>query len=145
MAKTEKIFYILEQVRLCLDRKDYIRRASMPIENSSLRPSAQSRLRCLQLQMLSDSVLLCGQMALQCSIRGVWRHLSDTVLVQTSNDLIAEVMLGDWQHQVLKDCPPVVCGACACQHRFSCRSILNIPSGMTLIPHGVGLEGPHHS
>ena len=25
MAKTEKIFYILEQVRLCLDRKDYIR------------------------------------------------------------------------------------------------------------------------
>ena len=30
MAKTEKIFYILEQVRLCLDRKDYIRRASAP-------------------------------------------------------------------------------------------------------------------
>jgi hypothetical protein len=27
MAKTEKIFYILEQVRLCLDRKDFIRRA----------------------------------------------------------------------------------------------------------------------
>lgn len=25
MAKTEKIFYILEQVRLCLDRKDFIR------------------------------------------------------------------------------------------------------------------------
>ncbi|CAL5228222.1 g11312 [Coccomyxa viridis] len=25
MAKTEKVFYILEQVRLCLDRKDYIR------------------------------------------------------------------------------------------------------------------------
>ena len=25
MAKTEKVFYILEQVRLCLDRKDFIR------------------------------------------------------------------------------------------------------------------------
>lgn len=25
MAKTEKIAYILEQVRLCLDRKDYVR------------------------------------------------------------------------------------------------------------------------
>ncbi len=25
MAKTEKVFYILEQVRLCLERKDYIR------------------------------------------------------------------------------------------------------------------------
>ena len=30
MAKTEKIFYILEQVRLCLDRKDYIRQVSPP-------------------------------------------------------------------------------------------------------------------
>jgi 26S proteasome regulatory subunit N5 len=25
MAKTEKVFYILEQVRLCLDRKDFVR------------------------------------------------------------------------------------------------------------------------
>lgn len=25
MARTERIFYILEQVRLCLERKDYIR------------------------------------------------------------------------------------------------------------------------
>jgi hypothetical protein len=25
MAKTEKIYYILEQVRLCLDRKDFVR------------------------------------------------------------------------------------------------------------------------
>ena len=25
MAKTEKIAYILEQVRLCLDRKDFVR------------------------------------------------------------------------------------------------------------------------
>lgn len=25
MAKTEKIAFILEQVRLCLDRKDYVR------------------------------------------------------------------------------------------------------------------------
>ena len=40
MAKTEKIFYILEQVRLCLDRKDYIRRVSMPVEGSLSRPSA---------------------------------------------------------------------------------------------------------
>ncbi len=30
MAKTEKIFYILEQVRLCLDRKDYIRSGHHP-------------------------------------------------------------------------------------------------------------------
>lgn len=27
MARTERIFYILEQVRLCLERKDYIRYA----------------------------------------------------------------------------------------------------------------------
>lgn len=40
MAKTEKIFYILEQVRLCLDRKDYIRRVSMPMEGSPSRLSA---------------------------------------------------------------------------------------------------------
>ena len=31
MAKTEKIFYILEQVRLCLDRKDYIRWAPVVV------------------------------------------------------------------------------------------------------------------
>ena len=34
MAKTEKIFYILEQVRLCLDRNDYIRRASASMQGS---------------------------------------------------------------------------------------------------------------
>ena len=38
MAKTEKVFYILEQVRLCLDRKDYIRQVSAPMEGSLLRP-----------------------------------------------------------------------------------------------------------
>ena len=31
MAKTEKVFYILEQVRLCLDRKDFIRSGTPPV------------------------------------------------------------------------------------------------------------------
>jgi 26S proteasome regulatory subunit N5 len=31
MAKTEKISFILEQVRLCLDKKDYVRSASLPM------------------------------------------------------------------------------------------------------------------
>jgi len=30
MAKTEKIAFILEQVRLCLDKKDYVRSALPP-------------------------------------------------------------------------------------------------------------------
>ena len=39
MAKTEKIFYILEQVRLCLDRKDYIRCVSPACQDApSLAP-----------------------------------------------------------------------------------------------------------
>ena len=36
MAKTEKIFYILEQVRLCLDRKDYIRCVSTACQDAPL-------------------------------------------------------------------------------------------------------------
>ena len=43
MAKTEKIFYILEQVRLCLDRKDFIRQVSAPMESSQLGPESRPK------------------------------------------------------------------------------------------------------
>ena len=36
MARTERIFYILEQVRLCLERKDYIRCGHPSLLSSSL-------------------------------------------------------------------------------------------------------------
>lgn len=45
MAKTEKIFYILEQVRLCLDRKDYIRCVSSACK---VAPSAGTTILLLQ-------------------------------------------------------------------------------------------------
>lgn len=45
MAKTEKIFYILEQVRLCLDRKDFIRRAPRLLPGVTHRPSLAKEVR----------------------------------------------------------------------------------------------------
>lgn len=38
MAKSEKIAYILEQVRLCLDRKDFVR--------AQVRTAPQAALQC---------------------------------------------------------------------------------------------------
>ncbi len=45
MAKTEKIFYILEQVRLCLDRKDFIRCAPWLLAGANHRPSLAEEVR----------------------------------------------------------------------------------------------------
>ena len=48
MAKTEKVFYILEQVRLCLDRKDFIRCALPARQNAgfAIIPSFWHARRC---------------------------------------------------------------------------------------------------
>ena len=35
MAKTEKIAFILEQVRLCLDRKDFVRYTDVTVQQAS--------------------------------------------------------------------------------------------------------------
>lgn len=37
MAKTEKIAFILEQVRLCLDRKDFVRYTDITVQQASQR------------------------------------------------------------------------------------------------------------
>ena len=50
MARTERIFYILEQVRLCLERKDYIRCCQAPAYSSMYQvPPSQGLLHAVLL------------------------------------------------------------------------------------------------
>ena len=55
MAKTEKIHFILEQVRLCLDRKDFVRCDQARLYMILLSPVAKKYLK-LRMYMLETNI-----------------------------------------------------------------------------------------
>ena len=89
MAKTEKIFYILEQVRLCLDRKDYIRRASAP-KQGSLKTAPSCKLGLVALSCIFAQIS-----AQESSGFAMVKDLRDLMIsVQCSNNLLCRCGAG---------------------------------------------------